>query len=359
MAAGFDPARWLIVGMDDETGRGRLAGDLRRLFPAMRLALLPSVRFPQNRREWPNAVRLGAAAADDEVAALVAGLQGVVFFEEIVPPNLVRVAAGLGVATVFVPMWEWFNPHVPDVARVTRFACQNAMGVRMLGRVGVRRARQLTWPLDFAGLAPRSIAGAARVFVHNSGVYEEDDRKSLRETLAAFRRVQGDDLRLVVRVQNEIAWPVDDPRVEMRIGNLPDKAALYAEGDVIVQPSKAEGLGFAILEAMAAGYPVITTDYPPMNEYVRDRRFLVRPRWGQRLPVQASYIPQAHLKVPSVGSLARVIRRCAGRDLRAVGRANRAWAEAVFAPDKLRREWEGLFAEAASTPASTRWHRQG
>ena len=42
-------------------------------------------------------------------------------------------------------------------------------------------------------------------------------------------------------------------------------------------PSQTEGFGHYICEALSAGSVVITTDAPPMNEFVTDTRFLIKP----------------------------------------------------------------------------------
>lgn len=43
---------------------------------------------------------------------------------------------------------------------------------------------------------------------------------------------------------------------------------LYFLGDVYVYPSRLDGIGLTIAEALACGLPVITSDYPPMNEFI-------------------------------------------------------------------------------------------
>ena len=63
-----------------------------------------------------------------------------------------------------------------------------------------------------------------------------------------------------------------DPRIELRLGDDPWEEHLdtIASCDVSVTPSRWEGLGLPLYEAMAFGMPVITNDDPPMNEVVDD-----------------------------------------------------------------------------------------
>jgi glycosyltransferase involved in cell wall biosynthesis len=54
-------------------------------------------------------------------------------------------------------------------------------------------------------------------------------------------------------------------------GFLPDVAAFLANVDIFVLPSLYEGLGVAVLEAMAAGKPIVTSRVGGIPELIRDR----------------------------------------------------------------------------------------
>ncbi len=55
-------------------------------------------------------------------------------------------------------------------------------------------------------------------------------------------------------------------------GNLSEseKAAYFLASDLYVLPTRYEGFGIPLIEAMSAGCPVISTDLPVINEIIRD-----------------------------------------------------------------------------------------
>jgi len=63
---------------------------------------------------------------------------------------------------------------------------------------------------------------------------------------------------------------------------LPEKDlwGLYAVADVYLQPSKAEGLGMPVMEAMACGIPVVATDTGGLHELLDNGRgYLILPEY--------------------------------------------------------------------------------
>ena len=103
-------------------------------------------------------------------------------------------------------------------------------------------------------------------------------RKPHKEVVEAFRAAKGDNLRLVFKAQLERRMnyleraAAEDPRIELVIDDMPteEHLRLFAGCDVCLGPSRWEGLGLFLYEAVAFGMPQITNDSPPMNEVVRD-----------------------------------------------------------------------------------------
>ncbi|MER5769760.1 glycosyltransferase family 4 protein [Streptomyces sp. NPDC001985] len=64
-----------------------------------------------------------------------------------------------------------------------------------------------------------------------------------------------------------------DVRQELGLHDMPQ---VYRDSDVVVQPSVAEGLGLAVLEAMAAGRPVVVSETTGLREVVREQHTGIR-----------------------------------------------------------------------------------
>ena len=104
-------------------------------------------------------------------------------------------------------------------------------------------------------------------------------RKPLEPVLEAFGKTTDQRLRLLVKAQVERKQvrPAEeaaqrDPRIVVEVGDKPTREHLreVASCDVCLAPSRWEGLGLPLYEAIAFGMPAITNDAPPMNEPIHD-----------------------------------------------------------------------------------------
>jgi glycosyltransferase involved in cell wall biosynthesis len=103
-------------------------------------------------------------------------------------------------------------------------------------------------------------------------------RKPFPEIVEAFTRTSDPRLRLLIRGQvdrkaGRLERAADgDERVVIELEDRPTDEHLrqFARCDVCLSPSRWEGLGLPLYEAIAFGMPSITNDSPPMNEVVID-----------------------------------------------------------------------------------------
>jgi glycosyltransferase involved in cell wall biosynthesis len=103
-------------------------------------------------------------------------------------------------------------------------------------------------------------------------------RKPFPEIVESFVRARGAHLRLLIRGQVDRKGGKleqaagGDERVVIELEDRPTDEHLrqFAGCHVCLSPSRWEGLGLPLYEAVAFGMPSITNDSPPMNEIVLD-----------------------------------------------------------------------------------------
>jgi len=154
---------------------------------------------------------------------------------------------------------------------------------------GVDAARfQAADPALAAALRRRAGAAGRPLILAVGGIEPRKGSDTLVEAIAAVRRsgrrpvlaVVGDHSFQDYRDYRERVLS-SLPHLDLRLGDdvvllgtvadaeLP---AWYAAADVFAFPSTKEGWGLAVLEAMSAGLPVITSDLPVFREYLRPGR---------------------------------------------------------------------------------------
>jgi glycosyltransferase involved in cell wall biosynthesis len=185
-----------------------------------------------------------------------------------------------GVRTVGRFVWESFAPEDAGPAReaydvIYSFTAAEQARYRELGI----ESPLLTWGchpelLEVAAGAERD-GGEVHFYVPGSFMGK---RKPFAEIVEAFTRTTDPRLRLLIRGQVdrkggklERAAGGDD-RVVIELEDRPtaDHLRQFASCDVCLSPSRWEGLGLPLYEAVAFGMPTITNDSPPMNEIVLD-----------------------------------------------------------------------------------------
>lgn len=99
------------------------------------------------------------------------------------------------------------------------------------------------------------------------------DRRGTLYAIDAFGRVSGNcEMLLYSQVTLDELLPIwrdkiiSDQRIRYIEGTF--EPFPYEEGDVFIYPSKLDGIGLTLPEALAHGLPSITTNNPPMNEFV-------------------------------------------------------------------------------------------
>lgn len=116
-----------------------------------------------------------------------------------------------------------------------------------------------------------------------------EPRKNIVRIVHAFEQVAADHTDLTLVLAGKMGWHTQDivsaiqhSPLQSRIRHLgfvteSDKATLLRNCAALVYPSLYEGFGLPVLEAMAAGAPVVTSNLSSMPEVAGDAALLVDP----------------------------------------------------------------------------------
>jgi glycosyltransferase involved in cell wall biosynthesis len=137
------------------------------------------------------------------------------------------------------------------------------------------RATYIPWGTDTNLFHPQNHElNADLVFFHSAGMGGINLRKGTDLLVRAFKQVTR-PARLVIHSQvtvdsygREIAELIHaDKRIQFIESTVP-APGLYHLGDIYVYPTRLDGIGLSIAEALSCGLPVIATDVAPCNEFI-------------------------------------------------------------------------------------------
>ncbi len=169
-------------------------------------------------------------------------------------------------------------------------------------RSGIRRARVVELPNPiameaFSGVPPVRRGSDRPVEILYVGWVVES--KGIRELLEAVEGNPGVRLSLLGPEEPEFLQKIE-PLLQrlgdrvVRMGACPYERVIeaFAQSDIHVLPSHVEAFPFVVLEAMAAGRPVVATDVGAISEMVRDGvdGFVVPPRETSALAERLSQL---------------------------------------------------------------------
>ena len=152
------------------------------------------------------------------------------------------------------------------VAAADAVVCPSrATADQVLARLAPRRARIEIIPEAPANAFRHEAAGSYEMDTVVSPPYillvgAGDPRKRVDLAVEAFRQVSqaGFPHRLVLVGHTEAGWP-GERIVVLRRRTRDDLVSLYRHADLLIVPSQWEGFGLPVLEAMAAGCPVLAS----------------------------------------------------------------------------------------------------
>ena len=176
----------------------------------------------------------------------------------------------------------------------------------------------------------------AHTFIHSASHGGVGGRKGTQLFLDAIPKVKA-DVKFVI-----YSWrpfESNDPRLEVKVQNFKNYWQIWREGDVLVYPQDYNGICLPIVEAMASGMGVITTDIYPFNEYM-PKELMFQPRSMYKTRCSPSLLEVDAAKIDPE-DIAAKIDEWANKDISRFSEYGRTWAE--------QNSWEALGSKIRAT----------
>lgn len=192
------------------------------------------------------------------------------------PNNLIKVANDLNIKTYGYLVMERFD-DINNYKDYYRIIAPTITFKQFLRSEKYHKSRYVPVSVDFNEF-PEKIKKEKEefVFFHPAGYGGVLDRKNTDNVVKAFKQLLLENpdkkIKLILSSQKELKYDQNEENIEIITKDLSrqELIELYYKADVVLLPSKWETVGLPIQEALASGTPVITTNMPPMNEFVKE-----------------------------------------------------------------------------------------
>lgn len=226
--------------------------------------------------DWAqNNITIGSKNLDIDLSKYISWVKEnnikVVFFDQNYQFEEIYELKKMGVKTIGRFVWEDFGKeHTAGAKKAFDiiYSLTRAEHSRYLGDLNIN-SRFIRWGIHPSlFFSPEKKHSELIWFYYPAGYCSS--RKSVNETIRAFKMTKNKNIRLLITTQKLIT-NIDDNRITIMHGDIEkhkDFLKIMAKCDVCLIPSRWEGLGLAFVEALSLNMPILTTNYPPMNEYI-------------------------------------------------------------------------------------------
>ncbi len=326
-----------LSGFNTATGLGYQNRDLIDKLPIATWLIVehPSKPSMETPADLPVVVS-PITASEDRIQDWLGEIDCLLFYEQPLIGELPGLARQRGIAVACIANWEWLNPASKWIDEIDAFVCPNRHTFDLLSKWKAERGanwklEHVPAPVDtnrFRPVVRRKcesflfINGQGGVCPYFPGWIRHrkgPPRKGLDVVLKAARKVP--DISILIHSQAEL--PAGIPRNVTLLPAVEENHELFATGDVAIQPSYFEGTGLQMIETLASGMPLVSTDAAPMNELPLFRAIRCDNRIGK---VGGNPI---HVSVPDPSDLARCMKECIDADITEASVVARNHAERV------------------------------
>lgn len=277
-----------IVSVFFDRGSGRIALDIKQALechvPNSNISILARMSFADNRKQikyWDNYFHENILLypeykiqdEDFENWIISNKLDTVIFVEEQHTKNLVSICNKLSIKSINYIVWENFNPsQIEYYKQFSHLVCPTKSSYKLLNEdFLLKNAVYVPWGVDLDIYQwQEPIPKQKSLIFFPAGYGGVADRKNEESVLKAFSYICPRDhsqLHIHTQCENKQAHAQNVIKTSSTMSTQ-ELIKYYAEADLVVLPSRWEGNGLPFMESLAIGRPIITVDFPPMNERI-------------------------------------------------------------------------------------------